>query len=482
MNSHKSSRQGSNLSSDQVEDIDMALAEFFFGCNVSFNVVESDLFRRFVKSLNSSYNVPSRKKLSTTLLEKVYTKITAKLKSEEEVDGVLLIDGWKNSSANTKNVVCTVYTQNHKSLFLHSWDFSELRETGDELALVIDEAVVMAKEMYNVNIYAVVSDNASSMMRMGRLVNIWHTTCHSHSANLLLKTLVSTKFAESLNKLLREFKSSRGERELKKRHGTRIMLACETRWCTYRDTFRCCLKNLDIMRDLVKEGIVVPKKANRELLEDCSLSAQLLDAIILFDPVCQLVNTCQAASRNIADAAELWLTLNIPVVDDKVDEVLDKRLDKVLQSITLTANFLHPVYQGKQFAHLESFNSKVELFLQEELTHQYPQELHGLDEYKKKSGIFEVVFKKNIQSPKVFWCMIEDYYPALSNLAQRLLSIPSSSAQIERLFSNWAYIHSEIRNRLSVDRSMKLVAIYYAFKMQDLSDNDSICEKDYVDG
>ncbi|XP_015120960.1 uncharacterized protein LOC107043818 [Diachasma alloeum] len=288
--------------------VDLALAEFFFGCNVPFNVVESDLFKRFVNSLNPSYRVPSRKKLATKLLNKVHTQVIEKQKYTVAINGVLLIDGWKNSSANTKNVVCTIQTQDGNSMFLNSWDFSELRETGDELATVIDEAVAMAKQRFNIDIYAVVSDNASAMMRMGRLVQVWHSSCHSHSANLLLKSLVDKEFAESINKLLREFKTPRGERELKKRGGTRIMLACDTRWCTYRDTFRCCLKNLDIMRQLVQDEIVVLKKPNRDLLDSNTLAAQLQDYIVMFDPVCMLVNKCQATDCTIADAAELWLS------------------------------------------------------------------------------------------------------------------------------------------------------------------------------
>uniref|UniRef100_A0A0C9RAK5 ZBED1_2 protein n=1 Tax=Fopius arisanus TaxID=64838 RepID=A0A0C9RAK5_9HYME len=476
------SKQGPTLSPQQVEKIDVALANFFFGCNIPFNVVEAQLFKEFVQCLNPTYKPPSRKKLSTKLLDKVYTEINEDLKTADETDGVLVIDGWKNSAANTKNVVCTIHKQDQTSLFLHSWDFSELRETGDKLALVICEASAMAREMFNINIYAVVSDNAAAMVRMGRLVDVWHVTCNSHSGNLLLKSLVSPDFAESLNQLLREFRTSKAERELKKRGGTRIMLVCETRWCTFRDTFRCCLKNLNIMRQLVQEGIVLLKENNRKLLEDSTLAAQLQDAIILFDPVCQLINSCQAADRNIADAVESWLKLNIPTSDDKVADMVNKRLEKVLQPIALTANFLHPVYQGKQFTHLELLKATVDEFLDEEMARRDLQQWEGLREYKEKTGIFKTIFDKQITSPKAFWCLAEGYYPTLSQLAQRLLNIPSSSAQIERLFSNWAFIHSDLRNRLSIDHSRKLVSIYYALKMQDFSEDDKISEKITVKG
>lgn len=455
--------------STDSDSIDMDLAEFFFGCNISFNVIDSDLFRRFINNLNPSYKIPTRKKLATKLLEKVHTKIIEKLKYVVPINGVLLIDGWKNSSANTKNVVCTIQTQDGKSIFLHSWDFSELRETGDELVRVTDEAVAMAKDRFNINIYAVVSDNASSMMKMGRLVEVWHTTCHSHSGNLLLKSLVDVKFAESINKLLREFKTPLAERELKRRKGTRIMLACDTRWCSYRDTFRCCLKNLNIMRQLAEEGLVTPKQPS--LLNDSTLSGQLRDSIIIFDPICELVNKCQATHCKIADAAEYWLSLNIPVSDDKVEERLDTRLDKVLTPIALVANFLHPKYRGQKFAHLDTLNAKVSPFLEDELGEEHAQELEGVRKFQNKEEPFKSIFDKNVACPKTFWCFMEPYYPALSKLAIKLSNIPSSSAQIERLFSHWAFIHSDLRNRLTVERSMKLVGIYYAFKMQDVIDD-----------
>lgn len=37
--------------------IDVALAKFFFSCNIPFNVVESKLFRKFVNLLNPNYKV-----------------------------------------------------------------------------------------------------------------------------------------------------------------------------------------------------------------------------------------------------------------------------------------------------------------------------------------------------------------------------------------------------------------------------------------
>lgn len=56
--------------------------------------------------------------------------------------------------------------------------------------------------------------------------------------------------------------------------------------------------------------------------------------------------------------------------------------------------------------------------------------------------------------------------PNLAALAVKLLKIPASSAQIERLFSNWGHIHTLLRNRLTFENSKKLIHIYFTLKAE----------------
>lgn len=67
----------------------------------------------------------------------------------------------------------------------------------------------------------------------------------------------------------------------------------------------------------------------------------------------------------------------------------------------------------------------------------------------------------NIGNAKDFWTFAEIDLPELSKLAIRLLQIPASTAQLERVFSMWQNIHSKTRNRLLFERSGKLMHIYY---------------------
>ena len=63
-----------------------------------------------------------------------------------------------------------------------------------------------------------------------------------------------------------------------------------------------------------------------------------------------------------------------------------------------------------------------------------------------------VVWWKGLRRCKVPW--------AFADIAIHLLSSPSSSASVERVFSNFGLIHSKIRNRLGNEKASKLVFCY----------------------
>ena len=50
--------------------------------------------------------------------------------------------------------------------------------------------------------------------------------------------------------------------------------------------------------------------------------------------------------------------------------------------------------------------------------------------------------------------------PALTNTAKQLLILPSSSAAIERVFSNFGLVQTKLRNQLGLEKASKLVSCY----------------------
>lgn len=58
------------------------------------------------------------------------------------------------------------------------------------------------------------------MMNMGRPVTIWHTTCGSHTGNLLAKDLINEEVKSLAMKIVREFKNPDIEALLLQKGGT----------------------------------------------------------------------------------------------------------------------------------------------------------------------------------------------------------------------------------------------------------------------
>ena len=62
--------------------------------------------------------------------------------------------------------------------------------------------------------------------------------------------------------------------------------------------------------------------------------------------------------------------------------------------------------------------------------------------------------------PHEWWEMYGSSVPTIQRAAMRLVSLPSSSSTTERTWSNYDYIHTKRRNRLTARRAEKLIFVY----------------------
>lgn len=147
---------------------------------------------------------------------------------------------------------------------------------------------------------------------------------------------------------------------------------------------------------------------------------------------------------------------------------------KVFNTVTMIANFFHPVYRGQKLS--ESQKNDINDYV---LEHLDGDALESMRLFTSNEGTFAILFKKKLKSPKTFWHFARQQgHKQLADFATKFLNIPASTAQLERMFSNWAYIHTDIRNRLSTETSKKLVNIYFTLRATD----DPIDESDVDDG
>jgi hypothetical protein len=100
--------------------------------------------------------------------------------------------------------------------------------------------------------------------------------------------------------------------------------------------------------------------------------------------------------------------------------------------------------------------------------------------YNNKSGPFSAsIFwePEVINDPINWWNGLRKEVPILGNLAIKLMSIPASTAASERNWSNFGFIQNIKRNRLTNERTFKLVSIYANLRL-----NHGQKLNDYVTG
>lgn len=455
-------RYHDKITAEEIDLINFKLGKLFFGCNIPFSVVESIHFKEFCQALRPDYGVPSRPILSTSILNKVHNNLSSNMHFRAE--SALLIDGWKNETSNTNNVACLLQVASGEALFLESFDLTGIKDAGKELAEIVNTCIDLALNRHNTHIYAVITDNAANMVRVGKLTEIWHLTCNSHTGSLLAKDLVSAKLTGHVKVLLKAFHGPGIEKQLIKHGGKRIQMPCETRWCTYRDSFSNLLYNIPHMKQATSD-YNLPQEEHKYLF-DANFINNLSNSIKLFDPVCELINLCQKSTTSIADAAEAWLNLpnKIPDGYQEFNEVIMKRRKYALNKYLLTSNILHPRYQGKNMS--SDDRDQVEDFILNS-SGMSADGLNSYIEFKEKSGIFETLFTKQNLSTNAFWAFAKQKHPELYAFASKLLNLPASTTQLERVFSNWSYVHNNLRNCLTPDRSKKLMSVYYSLKLSE---------------
>ena len=170
---------------------------------------------------------------------------------------------------------------------------------------------------------------------------------------------------------------------------------------------------------------------------------------MFIDPVAELINFCQKNTTSVADATEKWLEL-----------LQDGPLD-------LRPFFGKPNETEQHFkrCHDDDQWQQVTNYIFDKLE---GAELEPLREFTKGEGSFANLNRKKFTWPKTFWHFAaQTGHEKLAAFALDYLEIPAFTAQLERLFSKWAYVHSDIRQRLSTETSNKLANVYFALRTTD---------------
>lgn len=188
--------------------IDKCLMELFFKDFQPFSVVEDKGFQKFVTSLNSSYQLPSRKTIANTLLPAMYEEKQAKIKDVvKNVSSVTVTtDCWTSINVESFMAITIHFIDEEfeaKSILLECSSFEEAH-TSANLATELNRVITLWG--LESKILLAISDNAANIQKAIKDELKWkHFGCFAHTINLIVQN--GLKSVEPIMAIIVKFRS-----------------------------------------------------------------------------------------------------------------------------------------------------------------------------------------------------------------------------------------------------------------------------------
>jgi hypothetical protein len=344
----------------------------------------------------------------------------------------------------------------------------------------------------NVKVVAFAVDNASVMVSFVGLIQqafpfIIHVPCAAHTLQLIVKSMLDVPAVKQLVdvaiELINKFHKKKIYR-LKLKHMQKAMNEKQkvvikpnkTRWNSMYYAFKRLLSIQQVINTLL-----ISMKENDGI--DEMFWKKLTELVYILQPFQVLTQVLQSDTATLGDIHDGFYKIHsgldkhingmfgatIPqfklIVEDRWDKSVNEDLVVAICILTLshdelikryTSNNTHVsntslmIQKGQTFIIDWGIKYAKQYMRDMVLTHLNLQ----LAQYLGKGGVFVNVDEVRSTYPNVFhfWSWYRNSTPALSNIAQALLSITPSEAAVERTFSAQGNVHRDVRNRLSNEK------------------------------
>lgn len=261
------------------------------------SLLEHPLWREALQALRPDYEVPSRKMLSTSLLNEEYTKVKNEINEKIQQAKILhiAVDGWSNLRNDSIINIIIFATKPYFYKFLET---KNNRHTAEYLAEEISKVI---KELGPNKFLAFITDNAANMVKCAKLLNqtykniLWFG-CIAHTLHLLIGDMLKIpcvnnvfKFVVAVIKCITHSHILSAEYKklaLEKSIIASLMLPVKTRWGSYLN----CLCNFNKLK-VVLQLLVVntehtelekykAKILNEDIWSDVSGHIELIKPIV----------------------------------------------------------------------------------------------------------------------------------------------------------------------------------------------------------
>ena len=221
---------------------------------------------------------------------------------------------------------------------------------------------------------------------------------------------------------------------------------------------KCFLDNLQQMRLVAEE---TQRKYLTErgiyMLWNIDLVEKVKKEVNTLNPLCEYIDYVQSNKCTLADAVHKWINTDL-VLGHFIK--WQKRDKMICDTTGLLAYALHPTYKGANLSNSQWDTVKNYIYRRgETIYQQFEKFLQGDD------GFGDEILLQT--KPDVYWKTMQIQFPLISDIALSYMHLPAATADLERVFSMWSYVHNKTRNRLSSKTSENLIFIYHAIKTMD---------------
>jgi hypothetical protein len=425
--------------------------------------------------LRPGYIPPTRKSLAGPLLD------STKKQLEEEMrkrllgkDCTLIEDGWSNIHNDPIAAICLHV--DGEAFFLEATDTKANKKTAEYCKGLVQKAMKTASDKYGCRVRNVVTDNAKSMEKMRQLLHkddddLIVYGCSSHLLNLLGESLTSADVIKHIVEIQKYFRNHHSPSAWLKEipNTVKPQLPGNTRWNSQLTCIETFLRNRPAYLTISQNHEEDMERRIVTLINDFNLYRNAKDTLSQLKPVAVALDKLQSDKSSLAEACHQWISLLENESLRQHYKVIEKRFKQAIQPFHLMAYILHPSYGGSKL------NAEQREEARQWCRSRNSSFLPLLIAYDTQSSPFPSSFfldevVKSLK-PEIWWKGVlkdskSEVCAQFSNLAIRLLTAPASSAAVERIFSNFGFVHSKLRNRLKSETAAKLVFCYRMLRMQ----------------
>jgi uncharacterized protein YuzB (UPF0349 family) len=456
--------------------IDEQIARGMYATNASFRTIEHPEVIKAYKMLRPGYTPPSRKEIAGSILDSVHQKEIENCALILEGQFVCMcIDGWSN--VHNEPIICAcVTTQSGDVYLLETIDTSGNPHTGDYLADITLATIKKTENNFKCKVRSFVTDNASNMTKMREElekdesgVDVLTYGCSAHILNLLAKDLQIVGVKEHVVEIIKFFRNHHLPRAYlaAEGKGPGLVLPQDVRWNTLCDCLESFIKNWPVLLKICEDHRDVIDTGIRNKVTNLAIKRNAEDLLKILKPIAVALDKIQKNSCTISDALVIWKDLEknlLNLLDVKGKREFSKRYKMALTPAHFLASLLDPRVAvgtlsakeseaGLEFAQekyagtsllslIIKFQARAEPFNGAMFAKEAVASVTAVEWWQSFKAM-----KKDACTTREMECIVQ------------LMTAVASSAGVERVFSTFNLVHSNVRNRLGIEKAAKLVFI-----------------------